>query len=621
MGKNWAIVVGINNYDNLQSLNYAKRDAEAMKAWFEDEAKFDRVFLFTENSPAIPTNPPIKTEPTHGRFLTFLEVQFETKLLEPQDNLWFFFAGHGRRYADRDYLMFLDSSSMAVERTAISIDYVTERLRRWGADNVVLFIDACRDEGDRSGLGVGMQEHKGVITFYSCTANQKSWEIDELQHGSFTYSLLEGLRTQGETNCATVERLDQHLRYRVPELNAFYKKSEQNPALKAEPPYKMYYILVENSARIKDTEPLKYQALQAEIKGDLSLAKQLWIRVLSVSRGDREAIEAIERLALRQVQPIVSPITQPVALGGRSGDSEPVSDIKNDQPVFQFDVVTVNAQGQEIKREQRQAQYFSETLGEGITLEMVAVPGGTFTMGSPKTEAESEDSERPQHQVIIQPFYMGKYQVTQAQWKVVAALPQVNRELNPEPSNFKGDERPVEKVSWYDAVEFCDRLTSHTGKKYSLPSEAQWEYACRAGTTTPFHFGETITSDLANYDANYTYGAGVKGRYQEETTQAGSFGVANAFGLYDMHGNVWEWCLDDWHSNYQGAPTDSNSWFDDNNNLYQKRGSAVLRGGSWFNNPVNCRSASRNDYVRSVRGFISLYIGFRVVCAFGRILQ
>ncbi len=210
MGKNWAIAVGINTYDNLLSLKYAQRDAEAMAAWFKDEAKFEQVFLFTKDSPPIrQANPPIPTQPTYARFQRFLDVQFERPLLKPEDNLWFFFAGHGRRYADQDYLMFLDSNPKAVEKTAISVEYVTQRLRRCGADNVVLLIDACRDESSRSGSGIGQQEHKGVITFYSCTANQQSWEIDELQHGSFTYTLLQGLRLQGEANCATVERLDQ----------------------------------------------------------------------------------------------------------------------------------------------------------------------------------------------------------------------------------------------------------------------------------------------------------------------------------------------------------------------------------------------------------------------------
>ncbi|MBC6434679.1 formylglycine-generating enzyme family protein, partial [Nostoc sp. HG1] len=175
--------------------------------------------------------------------------------------------------------------------------------------------------------------------------------------------------------------------------------------------------------------------------------------------------------------------------------------------------------------------------------------------------------------------------------------------------------------SWYDAVEFCSRLSQYTGRPYSLPSETEWEYACRAGTTTPFHFGETITSELANYNATETYGAGVKGTYREETTEVGSFKVANAFGLYDMHGNLWEWCLDDWHDNYEGAPTDGSPWWDDNDNISQKKGNAVLRGGSWFNDPDYCRSASRYFNVRAERGYFDNDVGFRVVCAVGRILQ
>jgi formylglycine-generating enzyme required for sulfatase activity len=271
-----------------------------------------------------------------------------------------------------------------------------------------------------------------------------------------------------------------------------------------------------------------------------------------------------------------------------------------------------------IDRYSAQATGFIEELGRNIQLEMMLIPGDTFVMGSPPEELEHYDDENPQHTVTVRPFFMGKYPVTQEQWKAVAALPQVNTELNPEPSNFKGDKRPVEQVSWYEAVEFCLRLSQHTGKSYRLPSEAEWEYACRAGTTTPFHFGETITSELANYRATETYGAGVKGTYREETTVVGSFGVANAFGLYDMHGNVWEWCLDDWHSNYEGAPTDGSAWLDENDNLSQKQGRTVLRGGSWVNNPKNCRSASRNNNNREIRFDI---IGFRVVCAAGRILQ
>ena len=271
-----------------------------------------------------------------------------------------------------------------------------------------------------------------------------------------------------------------------------------------------------------------------------------------------------------------------------------------------------------INRQQSQAEGIIEALGAGIELEMIEIPTGTFSMGAPDKELNSKNSERPQHKVTVPGFYMGRYPVTQAQWRFVAQLPQVNRELEQDPSNFKGDNRPVERVSWYDAVEFCDRLSQYTGRTYRLPSEAEWEYACRAGTKTPFHFGETITTDLANYDGNYTYGQEPKGVYREETTEVGSFGVANNFGLYDMHGNVYEWCLYDWHDNYTDAPADGSAWFSSDDKLSDKTGRAVLRGGSWIYNPQACRSACRHNVNRDYHGS---YIGFRVVCVVGRTLR
>ena len=156
-----------------------------------------------------------------------------------------------------------------------------------------------------------------------------------------------------------------------------------------------------------------------------------------------------------------------------------------------------------IQKSRKTGLYFVEDLCNGVEFEMVLIKGGTFTMGAPEDEEDSINDERPQHEVTVPTFFMGKYPITQAQWKAVAKLPQVEKELEENPSDFKGDNRPVEQVSWYDAVEFCARLSNYTGRKYSLPSEAEWEYACRAGTTTPFHFGETITSELANYNANY----------------------------------------------------------------------------------------------------------------------
>jgi len=163
-------------------------------------------------------------------------------------------------------------------------------------------------------------------------------------------------------------------------------------------------------------------------------------------------------------------------------------------------------------------------------------------------------------------------------------------------------------------VEFCDRLSQQTGKNYRLPSEAEWEYACRAGTTTPFHFGETISPKYANYDGRTVYGDnGFEGEYREQTTPVGSFGVANRFGLSDMHGNVWEWCTDHWHENYDNAPTDGSAWVTDGNS--DRR---VLRGGSWGNDPEGCRSAyrARNDPADTYD-----FYGFRVVSSASRILS
>jgi formylglycine-generating enzyme required for sulfatase activity len=278
-------------------------------------------------------------------------------------------------------------------------------------------------------------------------------------------------------------------------------------------------------------------------------------------------------------------------------------------PRFSFEVVTVNPQGQVVDRRESSAPYQTVDLGKGVTLEIVLIPEGTFIMGSPSTEFERDKDEGPQRQVTLAEFWMGKYPITQAQWRTVAAFPKIELDLDPNPSNFKGDNRPVEQVTWHEAIEFCGRLTAHSSQTYTLPSEAQWEYACRAGTTRAFHFGETLTTELANYNGNYTYGAEHQGVYRAETTEVGRF-RPNAFGLYEMYGNVWEWCLDRYHASYSSwrgrAPTDGSAWVTDGDNKLR-----LVRGGSWLNNPVNCRSSGRDcaDPDNRLND-----IGFRVVC-------
>jgi formylglycine-generating enzyme required for sulfatase activity len=238
------------------------------------------------------------------------------------------------------------------------------------------------------------------------------------------------------------------------------------------------------------------------------------------------------------------------------------------------------------------------------------VQSGTFTMGSPSNEAERSDWEGPQHQVTISAFYMGKYQVTQAEYEDI---------MGKNPSYFKGPDLPVECVSWHDAAEYCNRLSQREGltpayrgsgetitcdwnaNGYRLPTEAEWEYACRAGMTTPFNTGNNITTSQANYNGDYPYNKNATGIYRVAPTPVGSFDP-NPWGLYDMHGNVWEWCWN-WYESYSsGAQTNPH-------------GSAfgtvrVMRGGSWYSYGQVLRSAYRNCDPPSD---IFIDVGFRLV--------
>ena len=262
---------------------------------------------------------------------------------------------------------------------------------------------------------------------------------------------------------------------------------------------------------------------------------------------------------------------------------------------FDFEVVTVDVYGRETGRRPSKARRFVEEVGNGVQLEMVYIPGGTFLMGASQHEKERQDSEGPQHSVTLPSFYMSRYPVTQTQWKAI---------MGNNPSNCKGANRPVEQVSWDDAIEFCEKLTEETDREYRLPSEAQWEYACRAGTMTPFYFGETLIPDLANYNGNSTYASGQKGIFRNKTSDVESF-PPNAFGLSDMHGNVWEWCEDFWHGNYHDAPTDGSVWKSGGDTAHK-----VLRGGSWLSIPGYCRCAFRRRNLSASR---NSHGGFRVV--------
>ena len=284
---------------------------------------------------------------------------------------------------------------------------------------------------------------------------------------------------------------------------------------------------------------------------------------------------------------------------------------------YNYETVVLDKNGSIKSRPKGEANYYEDNLGSEVKLEMVYVPRGSYLMGNDDIEAaefvkevkkyvsDAEDKakevagwSKPQHRVEVEGFYMGKYEVTQGQWKAI---------MGNNPSKFTGDENlPVESVSWEEAVDFCKRLSAKTGREYRLPSEGEWEYAARGGTRTAFAYGETINPNIVNYNGAFPYGGAAKGENRGKTVRVGSL-PPNAFGLYEMPGNVWEWCEDSWHDSYNNAPKDGAVWEAGADNSRR-----VLRGGSWASIALNCRSANRNRNAPDGRDDAD---GFRVVAS------
>jgi formylglycine-generating enzyme required for sulfatase activity len=553
MAKNWAICVGINQYRFLQDLTCAVNDAEKMYVWLKETAKFDQTYLFTDTSPEIDDmSEPLPSQPTFTTLRRWLRKRFERPILSPSDSLWFFFSGHGVREQGQDYLLLNDSDPdpEEVNNSAISLAFVTEQLRQSGAGNIMMFVDACRSVA-KSGLGIELQSEQGIISIASCRPEQKSYEIEALGHGSFTYALLESLQIQGEQNCATVERLCKRLKDRVGTLNREYKKPPQTPYTRIEPETKNHLIFLPERIQPtrQDIATLRENALKAEfILNNLKLAEVLWTRLVIYDLD--EALESLLRIR-QKLQQLVGDGIKP----GLTDFAKPPTP---------------------------SSQILTEILPGNIKLEMIKIPAGSFLMGTEETEVirlckEYETDwfkcEMPQHRVNLKEFYLGKYPVTQEQYQAI---------MGNNPSHFKDNPKnPVEKVSWNDAQEFRQKLNDKTKKNYRLPSEAEWEYACRAGTQTRYYFGDNaeLLGEYAWYGQNSASKTHPVGQKRQ-----------NNWGLYDMHGNVWEWCEDGWHGNYINAPTDRTAW----NDNHSQSNSRVLRGGSWFYFPRNCRSAFRN---------------------------
>jgi formylglycine-generating enzyme required for sulfatase activity len=578
---------------------------------------------------------------------------------QKDDLLLFYFSGHGIK-DDRGKL-YLSScttkkqNGKLVTPSAVAASVLHDNMNDSRSQRQVIILDCCFSGAIAQGMSVkddgsvNVQEQlggKGRAILTSSSSTQYSFEQEGSELSIYTRYLVEGIEKgaadKDGDGWISVDELHEYTSSKVQEAAPamtpkFYPVEEGHKILLAKSPKDdprvKYRKEVEsrmnrgkfsiparrllNSLRLKlKLTPEIADAIEAEVQQPYQEYQR---KLAEYEETLVEAIEAETTLSettlndLRDYQQDLGLRDEDVAsieervIGQRKPTSsveQPQLLIKPDQVnQFEFDVVTVNAKGERINSSRGQAEFFTEDLGNNVVLEMVAIPGGQFLMGSPENELERNNSESPQHNVTVQPFFMGKFPVTQAQWAAVATLEKVKIDLELDPSKFKGANRPVECVSWNHAIEFCARLSNKTGKNYRLPSEAEWEYACRARTTTPFSFGETITTDLANYDGNKTYGSGIKGQYRQQTTDVGIF-PPNSFGLFDMHGNIWEWCQDEWHQNYNEAPADGSAWVSENDNHFW-----LLRGGSWDFDPEDCRSAIRsiNNPVRR-----NDYIGFRV---------
>jgi formylglycine-generating enzyme required for sulfatase activity len=571
--KRLALVVGNDNYTQVTKLANARNDAKAMAAELKS-AGFDVTSKLDVNY-----------------FDMVGLVGAFTQRIQPGDEVAVFFAGHGLQLKSGNFLLPVDiqgASEAVVERTALSLDDLMDQIKRAGPRFTLMVIDACRDNpfrgtGRNIGEGRGLrppEPPKGQLVVFSASRGQQALDKlnpqDSNPNGVFTREFIKKMREKG----VPVDQVARQVQETVEQLAAQAGK-EQRPAIYNESRGNFYFYVAPGGTvninppaapvRIQSAAEIEQQAWSDAQKADTIPAYEAYKTGFPKGRYVASANVAIARL--KNAAP-----TAPTVAARIPG---PTTNLGTGNTTTTGVTTTAPA-----------ASIAGKTFRDCAECpEMVVIPAGNFLMGSPSKEARRKVNEDPPRRVQVSAFAIGKSTVTQMQWRAVMGN-------NPSALSGCGDSCPVESVSWIDAQAFIQKLNVKTGKRYRLPSEAEWEYAARAGSKTTFYWGNSVGNGNANCsDCGSQWD-------NKQTAPVGSF-APNPFGLYDMAGNVSQWVEDCWHDNYNGAPTEGIAW-----TIGGTCARRVHRGGSWNSVSEYARSANRNSDTTTYR---DSRIGFRVV--------
>jgi formylglycine-generating enzyme required for sulfatase activity len=597
-GSRWALLVGVTKYNNFSDLKYCSRDMDALKKQLVQSG-------FPENHVDLMHN--AADEPRMHPNKNNIERRLKIVLGKAQkgDLIVIAFSGHGVHLNGKSYLASTDADLDQPSHTMVLLESVYELMNESEAHFKLILVDACRNiplqEGckalsDRKSCEKNSKAFtkefaeppKGIIALTSCAPGQFSYEDKRFQHGVFMKFYIEGLQGKADFNKDGVISL----------LESYQHSSRKTSN----------YI----DKRFND---LQTPRLRGQLDGDFPIS------TARIAPSDIKPKPEMQTLPKPSI--IVAPFNKKEAEAKQTAWARHLK----------VDVTKTNSIGMKLK----------------------LIPAGEFLMGSGQSAEEMAkignkktsffEDEHPQHSVkITKPFYMGMHEVTQQDYeRIMERIPSHFQATGGGKELVSGKDTsrfPVEMVTWYDAVSFCNKLSEREnlpfyysisnikkdndvsiesanvrfqgGKGYHLPTEAEWEYACRAGTTTPFNFGTSGNGTKSNVDGRYPYGTETKGPYLGRTTSVGSYDP-NSFGLYDMHGNVYEWCSDRYDSDYYETLAGKVTENPQGPSLGKDR---VLRGGSWIGNHYvrGSRSAHRNSHspsYRSIKYFRNN--GFRVV--------